>query len=291
VKTATKLKGALGYPTKDVASILKMSQGQVRAFVRDGFVEPVRGNRREFYFSFQDIVVLRAARDLWRKLPAKRVHRALRTLKQSLPSGRDLAGVQIVTEGNEICIREGDRMWEAESGQALLDFEVSEVATLVAPLAQSTVRQVIEDEDESSAEDWFSLAVDLEAYAQDEAKEAYVRTLELEPEHVQACLNLGRLMHDLGDLPASVEYYRMGLQLRPDDGVAWFNLGVLFEELDLPAEAISAHKSALNASDPCHDSHYNIARLYELQGDTGKAIEHLDAYKEVLSARPSRLNS
>lgn len=265
-----------------------MTEAQVRSFVRDGFVEPSRGSRREFYFSFQDIVVLRAARDLWEQLPAKRVHRALRHLKEHLPSGRALAGVQIIAEGNDVLVRDGSSVWEAESGQAILDFEVADLATMVAPLAEATLQEVKASDDTRTAQEWYELAVELEAYASEEAREAYIRALEIDPEHVESCLNLGRLMHEFGELSAAAEYYRMALDCRPNEGVALFNLGVIYEELEEPARAIEAYEKALLVETPCLDAHYNVARLHEQNGDNAIAIKHLEAYTQALSNRPQR---
>jgi tetratricopeptide (TPR) repeat protein len=276
----------VGYPTREVAKILDMSEAQIRTFVKDGFVAPARGHRREFYFSFQDIVVLRAARDLWRKLPAKRVHRVLRQLKQDLPSGRALAGVQIVAKGNEICVREGGTLWAAESGQALLDFDVSDLGKKLEPLAQANLQAAQDEEEPRSAEEWFELALELEAYALDEAKEACLRVLEIDPDHAEACFCMGRLMYEFTDWAASIEYYHMGLSQQPEDGAAWMSLGILFEELGQNEQAIESYLKAIAANEACTEAHYKVARLYEAQGDLAHAINHLDAYKQVLSSRP-----
>ncbi|MEE2901667.1 MAG: tetratricopeptide repeat protein [Myxococcota bacterium] len=276
----------LGYPTKDVARILKISESKVRAFVKDGFVEPVRGERREFYFSFQDIVVLRAASELGKAVSAKRIHRALRQLRSRLPSGRALAGVQIVAQGNEICVQEGHQLWEAESGQAIMDFRVSDVAELVAPLAQASVNDADHGQEDWPVEHWLTLGEELEAYAPDEAQEAYLRALEIDSSLTQVYFLLAKLMQDLGDLPAAAEYYRLGLSQGPEDGEAWFNMAAILEELGHASNAISAYLSAINAENSCREAHYYVARLYDLAGQSDEAIKHLDAYKEVLSTRP-----
>ena len=281
----------LGYPTKDVAKILKISEAKVRAFVKDGFVEPARGERREFYFSFQDIVVLRAASELGKAVSAKKIHRALRQLRSQLPTGRALAGVQIVAQGNEICVQEGQQLWSAESGQAIMDFRVSDVAELVAPLAQASVSDEDGEYGDWPVEHWLTLGEELEAYAPDEAQEAYVRALEIDPSLTHVYFLLAKLMQDLGDLPAAAEYYRLGLSQAPQDGESWFNFALILEELGHAPDAIRAYLSAINAEDPCREAHYYVARLYDLDGQCDEAIQHLDAYKEVLSTRPKKNTS
>ena len=53
-----------GYTTREVAELLAMNTDQVRHYVRRKLVEPERGERGEFRFSFQDVVLLRTAKGL-----------------------------------------------------------------------------------------------------------------------------------------------------------------------------------------------------------------------------------
>ena len=113
-----------GYAAREVAKMLGLSVGQVRAYVRAGFLEPVRGPRGELRFSFQDLVLLRTAQGLVSaRIAPRRVRRALRKLKEQLPEGRTLRGVRIRAEGDHIVVGDGQASWVPESGQVLLDFE------------------------------------------------------------------------------------------------------------------------------------------------------------------------
>src|SRR5258708_19487614 len=82
-----------------------LAPAQVRAFARDGFLSPERGPRGDFRFSFQDLVVLRAAKDLAAaRIPARRIRRTLKRLHQELPRGRSLAELRITPEGERIVV-------------------------------------------------------------------------------------------------------------------------------------------------------------------------------------------
>src|SRR5437763_681256 len=66
-----------GYSTKDVAALLGLSAGQVRSYVRSGFLAPQQGPRGEYYFSFQDLVLLRTAKGLLAaRVPQRRIRLA-----------------------------------------------------------------------------------------------------------------------------------------------------------------------------------------------------------------------
>ena len=94
-----------GYAARDVAKLLRLSVGQVHAWVRAGFLAPEREPTGEQRFSFQDLVLLRTAKGLMEaRIPARRVRRALEQLRRHLPRGRPLSGVQIAADGKRIVV-------------------------------------------------------------------------------------------------------------------------------------------------------------------------------------------
>jgi len=274
-----------GYRSREVARLLGLSVNQVRAYVRAGFLPARRGPRGELRFSFQDLVLLRAASGLLKaRVPARRVKRALLRLKQQLPEGKPLAGVHIVAEGDQIVVREGGAVWQPESGQVVFDFEVSHLAAKVAPLVRKATRKGT-GAGELTVEDWYRWACDLEDGAPEQAREAYRRVLALEPEHPDAHVNLGRLLHEAGDVQEAEEHYRRALKVRPDDSTAAFNLAVALEDLHRDEEALEVYEQAV-AADPLNaDAHFNAARLCERLGRHAQALRHLGAYRKLTRRR------
>ena len=75
-----------GYTTEEVARLLRLSPAQIRSYTRAGFLSPARAVRGELRFSFQDLVLLRAAKGLMAaRIPAAKIRGSLRRLKQQLP--------------------------------------------------------------------------------------------------------------------------------------------------------------------------------------------------------------
>src|SRR5437867_10825179 len=117
-----------GYSSSEVARMLGMSAGQVRSYVRSGFLEPARGPRRSLLFSFQDVVLLRTAKGLVEaRIGPRKVRRILKELKERLPSGRSLTSLSIVAEGSRVVIREGSSRWTPDA-PGLSDFDGGELA-------------------------------------------------------------------------------------------------------------------------------------------------------------------
>lgn len=272
-----------GYTSREVARLLDLTPAQVRSGVRAGFLSPRRGRRGEYRFTFQDLVVLRAAQGLRAsRIPARRVRAALARLVEQLPRGRSLAAVRVTVEAGEVVVHDGAEAWEAESGQRVLDFEVSELAERAAPIALRTAREARDRADELGAEDWYELGCELEATAAAEAVGAYRRALALAGDHADAHLNLGRLLHEDGEVAVAERHYRAAARLRPGDPTAAFNLGVALGDLGRRGEAVEAYRRALVADPAYADAHYNLACLYEELGEAAAAIGSLKTYRELV---------
>ena len=114
------------YSVRDVERVLRLSPDTTRNLIKAGFVKPARGARREYRFSFQDLIVLRAARALIdAKIPARRIRRSLAHLRRELPESMPLSGLSISAVGDHVVVRDGDSHRQVDSGQYLLGLDVS----------------------------------------------------------------------------------------------------------------------------------------------------------------------
>ena len=282
----------MGYSAQDVAKLIGVSVRQLHSYVRAGFLSPARDEDGELRFSFQDVVLLRTAKGLvGARIAPARVKRALARLKQQLPADRPLTGVAIAAEGNRIVVRDGDARWNPESGQVLFDFRVAELAADarrlgggrdIARLEPRAVRDAAAERQASAAE-WFDIGCAREDDGDpDGAAAAYRQALAADDGHVDAHVNLGRLLHERGENEEAIALYERALQLRPADAVAAYNLGVALADAERFDEARQAYERALAADPRAADAHYNLAAVYERLGDRAAAIRHLRAYKKLL---------
>src|SRR4029077_1134210 len=131
--------------------------------------------------------------------------------KEQLPPGRSLSSVRILARGDQIVVRAVSAVWNPVSGQRVLDFdfEVSDLASKVAPLVRKAAKEAHEVPDELGPDDWFELGYQMELSEPDQARDAYRRTLELDPEHVAARVNLGRLLHERKQYKLAEVHYRL----------------------------------------------------------------------------------
>jgi tetratricopeptide (TPR) repeat protein len=143
----------------------------------------------------------------------------------------------------------------------------------------------------TSAVAWYERGFALEACDPDQAIAAYRRAIAGRPDLGDAHNNLGRLLHDRGDLAGAEACYRRALACDPQVGLYLFNLGVVLEDQGRADEAIAAYEQALERDALLSDAHYNLARQIERQArSTGndllmwRAMRHLVRYRALSRA-------
>ena len=264
----------MSFSVREVSAMIGLTPAQIRDFAKEGFLDPERGERGELRFGFRDLIILRTAGELASaQIPQRKVKRVLQRLRDQLPEGRSLTGIRIAADGDRVVVRDGEAVWNPESGQSLFDFSVSELEEKTTPfVARAT---------DAGAEEWFDAGCELESSDPDRAIEAYEKAIDLDPSHADAHVNLGRLHHERRAPARAERHYRAALEADPYHETAAFNLGVALEDLGRVTDAIAAYRRALEI-DPNHaDAHYNIAGLYEKRGDKAAALRHLKAYRAL----------
>ena len=273
------------YRVRDVQRVLRLSPAVTRGLIRAGFVKAGRGPRRAYRLSFQDLIVLRAARALIdARIPAKRIRRSLERLRRELPASLPLSGLAISAVGDRVVVRDGETRWQADSGQYLLGLDVT---------LEEGVLQVVEHRAEPAAAataappalDWFAQGLALENTDPEAAVTAYRQATDENPRNAPAWINLGRLLHVLGRTVEAEEVYRRALGHAGQDPLLLFNQAVLLEDVGKTAGALDAYQAALAGDPDLADCHYNLARLYESLGRQQHAIRHLGEYRRLVSDR------
>ena len=302
-----------GYSAQDVAKMLGLPPRRLRAYLRAGLLSAERNENGRLRFSFQDLLLLRTAEGLVaERIAPRRVVHALKKLRARLPEARPLTGVPLSADGNRVVAHDGAARWQPDTGQVLLAFpetdSPSASETPVSPCAPVVARPTPVDPDTLpssgegaadapssasasasacadravSADDLYRIAATLEESDPVHAAHTYRQVLALDPEHADAHVNLGRLLHEAGEIAEAESHYRATLALRGDYAIAAFNLAVAIEDQGRTDEALEQYERAVAIDGRNPDAHYNAARLYEKSGKLAAAIRHLRAYRELV---------
>jgi tetratricopeptide (TPR) repeat protein len=264
------------YSIADIERLIGLSRAVVRTLIRQQFVAPHRGPRREYRFSFQDLLTLRTAKALSAaRLSNRRISRSLRDLRRRLPEQAPISGLSLRVVGDTVSIREGNAEWASDSGQYLLALDVVVSNGTVHIIERTSAPPELE------GDQLFEQAGELEESDPQRAIELYQRCLELDDAHLAARINCARLLHQGGEFDLAERLYRADACRRDAD--ALFNLGVLLEDTGRSAQAIDSYLAAISIDPGFADAHYNLARLYEIQGNDPHMIRHLRQYRTLIS--------
>ena len=269
------------YTLRSIREMLGLSRAVLAGFIDAGFVQPARGPRNEYRFTFQDVVLLRTAQGLHAaSIPPRKILRSLKRLKAALPQELPLTGLRITAVGNDIAVRNGNTQWEAESGQLLMDFEVAPLRGAVAFLQHAPAP--VPSPDPGDADAWFARAEALEeAGTHADAEAAYRRVLALAPGHADAWLNLGAMLCEANRGDEAVDHYDQALAHCPDEPLLHYNRAIALEDQGRQREAISSYEACLRLAPDLADAHFNAARLHEQAGNAQKAVRHFSAYRRL----------
>jgi tetratricopeptide (TPR) repeat protein len=278
------------YDTKDLERLFGLPASAVRALARAGNIQPVRRSGR-LHYSFHDLVVLRTASALRAaKISSQRINKTLQELRSALPEGSALNRISLTALGNRIAIREGQTLRESESGQYALALEIVEEKGRLHVISRQDLAAAALDDSlgtapartmgaVASADQHYDRALGIEESNPQAAQKAYELCLRINPDHMEARINLGRLLHLAGRLTEAERVYRIGAKADP---FIAFNLAVVLEDLEREPEAIIAYREALALDPQFADAHFNLARLYERAKDPKASLRHLLAYRRMM---------
>jgi tetratricopeptide (TPR) repeat protein len=269
------------FSRREVAKLLDVTEAQLKSLDRSAIVSPsgARGNRRAY--TFQDLIALRATRELLaHKIKMRDVAKAIGALRSTLPRvTRPLQELRIVSDGRRVVVRTDDGVFEPTTGQLVLDFQVTS-------LRDDVVRVLRPETSTGKARTAYDLytqasTLDEDPATYDDAESLYTRALALDPTLSIAHTNLGNIRFRRGDEAGAVEQYEKALAIDAEQPEAHYNLGYVMLERGKPERAIS-HFERATVSDPrFSDAHFNLAMALEQTGDKVRARPHWKRYLEL----------
>jgi tetratricopeptide (TPR) repeat protein len=234
---------------------------------------------RGVVYEFQDLLVIRTVRALAAaKMPTRTIHRALRHLRPWLPEGVSLGRVSLSVQEGQIAIRDRNTWWRPDSGQYVLPLEIAVEEGQIVTMPKRKKLKNADAAADAAADAHYQRALELEESDAAAAIAAYRACLNGDCSHLNARINLGRLLHVAGRHREAEKIYR---QRGETSATLYFNAGVLFDDLGRHADAIGAYRKALAHEPAMADAHFNLALIYERGGERQAAFRHLLAYRRL----------
>jgi tetratricopeptide (TPR) repeat protein len=149
------------------------------------------------------------------------------------------------------------------------------VVLIVAGIAWAVTRGSASEQEQAQE----ALSEGLDAHARGDleaAEEAYLRTIELDPQNKFAYYNLGVIKQGRDDLAGAESEYRSAVAIDPDFVPALFNLAILRTQAGQEAEAVGLYEHIIEV-DPQHAAaHLNLGFLLIERGDEERGRDELD---------------
>ena len=291
-----------GYTTREVANTLGLAPQRIYRYRQRLLPASRRDDNGEYRFSFQDMVLLRTAKNLLDADVAP--HRALAALVKLRDSAeKPLCAMRVGADGGTVVVREDETLWNAETGQGHLAFATPRFGQVHAlsrrpagaenavgattPLTGDETkpsRRKAQDQsasvaiEERDSDDWYNLGLDFEDTDPAQAPAAYQRSIVLNPGNADAHVNLGRICQVRGDVKRAIRHYQLALNAASNHQLACYNLGTAFDELGEMDAALACYRKAPNVP----DAHYNLARIFKLRGDELATRRHMRDYQKLV---------
>lgn len=270
------------YTLAEVGRLFGYNPSRLRYWDRSGLLGPSARVGGRSYYTFQDLVGVRAAKELLEQgVPLQQVRRSVESLREAFPKAAlPLSQLRVLADGRSVVVQDESGTFEPVTGQTLLDFRIDGFESDVVRLLH------FDHDDRARAYEHY-----LEGCRYDEcedtyedAERAYKKALTLDPTLSNALTNLGNLEYRRNRVEAAEEYYRRALQSDPEQPEALYNLGFLHFERDEVNEAILLFGEALKSDPSFADAHFNLAMALEERGDRAAARPH---WAQYLALEPS----
>jgi tetratricopeptide (TPR) repeat protein len=292
------------YSVKDVARIFAVQESRLRYWMQVGFVGPTVRKGGRFFYTFGDLVAVKAAKDLLAAgLPLQQVRKNLDSLKEALPGETNPAAkLRICSDGETIIAIDDDVVFEPATRQVVMAFELPTLAgrirDILAEGSSPTIKPVavkeaeavpaplVDDPTEANSGNT-AYRCFLEACAAEDrgdpatAEHLYRQAIDLEPSLAAALTNLGNLMYRQGHTVEARELYDRALELEPGQPEARYNLGNILEDLGETDLAIAELRRVCAAAPEFADAHYNLGLMLARVGGAAQARRHLERYLEL----------
>jgi tetratricopeptide (TPR) repeat protein len=253
------------YSTRAAARILAVSPDRIRYWVRQRLIEPAAKRGRRYRFAFHDLLLMRMAKEL---LSARHhiqpLQRCVEKARTIIEPSRPLTSLKLETSDGRILVRQGNIVFEVDSGQLCLQFGPARAAGRVEErFGPTRVRERFEEAQRIAENDPFR------------ALTLYSELLGREPRNFELHMRMAALLEREGDLAGALRHLLGAAVLIPANAEVHQRLGVLYRQRDDNENALQSFLRAAECDPRSVEAHRNLAELYEKLGHNREAMRHL----------------
>lgn len=285
------------YSIRDVARILAVQESRLRYWMQTGFVGPTVRKGGRFFYTFCDLVAVKAAKDLLEtKMTVDKIRKNVDTLRKALPDDtHPTSKLRICCDGETTVVLAEDA---APHGMVVMAFAVPSFGEHVSSVlamprvmpGEDGAPQPVEDNPTEANSGTTAYRYFVEACAAEDrgesqtAEHLFRQAIDMEPNMAAALTNLGNLCYRQGEMQEARRCYERALECDPAQPEARYNLANLLEDTGETDLAIAELRKVCAASPDFADAHYNLGLMLAQVGGTAQARHYLERYLELDAA-------
>jgi Tfp pilus assembly protein PilF/DNA-binding transcriptional MerR regulator len=281
------------YSIRDVARILAVQEARLRYWMQTGFVGPTVRKGGRFYYTFCDLVAVKAAKDLMETgMQVPKVRKNVENLKRLLPDETSpLSKLRVCCDGDNMVVLADDAA--PIGGPIVMAFNLASFGehvtqTLAMPrVVPDATPTPIEDNPTEANSGTTAYRYFVEACAAEDrgdsatAEHLFRQAVDLEPTMAAALTNLGNLVYRQGEMHEARSFYERALDCDPQQPEARYNLANLLEDMGETDAAIVELRKVCSAAPEFADAHYNLGIMLAQVGGATQARQYLERYLEL----------
>ena len=257
--------GSSTYSTRAAARILAVPPDRIRYWVKQRLVQPAAQRGRRYRFAFHDLLLMRMAKEL---LPGRRhlqtLQRCVERVRVLIEPSRPLTSLKLETHDGLILVRQGNVIFEAQSGQLCLQFGQTRATGKVEErFGPKRVRERFEEAQRIAENDPFR------------ALTLYSDLLARQPRNFELHVRMAMLLEGEGDLAGALRNLLGAAVLVPTNAEIHQRLGLLYRKRNENEDALRSFLRAIECDPLSVEAHRNLAELYEKLGHKREAMRHL----------------
>jgi tetratricopeptide (TPR) repeat protein len=115
----------------------------------------------------------------------------------------------------------------------------------------------------------------------DKAKEAYLKSIEIEPKSLDAIYNLGLVYVELKEYSLAIESFKYILSIEKNDSNSYFNLGLIYFKKKDYFQAIDNFQKTVDINDEDLYAHFYMGNIFKELGDLDSAKSEFEKVIEL----------
>jgi MerR-like DNA binding protein/tetratricopeptide repeat protein len=254
------------FSTRSAARILAVSPDRIRYWVKRRLVEPSARRGRRFRFAFNDLLLMRMAKDL---LPRHHhvglFQRCFDRVRDFLEAGRPVTSIKLHNDEGRIVLSDGAALIEIETGQMLLRFGPHQSGTIEDRFGPARVRERFEEARRMAETDPLR------------ALTLYSDLLGREPSNFEAHMRMATLLEHEGDLAGALRHLLGAAVIVPANTEVNLRLGTLYRLREESENALQSFQRAVECDPLSIEAHRQLAELYDRAGRKRESLRHLSA--------------